>query len=56
MEFFVGIRSDVACCDWSDGKPKQGHVQEAAREMRCVTWNEWMHCIGGLISRMVVFS
>ncbi|KAL6221159.1 hypothetical protein ACLB2K_008911 [Fragaria x ananassa] len=25
---------DVACCDWSDGKPKQGHVQEAAREMR----------------------
>ncbi|KAM5547754.1 hypothetical protein ABKV19_001963 [Rosa sericea] len=30
----MGIRSDVACCDWEDGKPKQGHVQEAAREMR----------------------
>ncbi|XP_057969741.1 uncharacterized protein LOC131158849 isoform X2 [Malania oleifera] len=30
----MGIRCEVARCDWSDGRPKQGHLQEAARDMR----------------------
>ncbi|XP_077219695.1 adenine nucleotide alpha hydrolases-like superfamily protein [Tasmannia lanceolata] len=30
----MGIRSEIACCDWPDGRPKQGHLQEAARDMR----------------------
>ncbi|KAJ7969606.1 tRNA(Ile)-lysidine synthase [Quillaja saponaria] len=30
----MGIRCEIAHCDWLDGKPKQGHLQEAAREMR----------------------
>ncbi|XP_050269451.1 uncharacterized protein LOC126713665 isoform X5 [Quercus robur] len=30
----MGIRCEIAHCDWSDGRPKQGHLQEAAREMR----------------------
>lgn len=31
-----GIKCEIACCDWPDGRPKKGHLQEAAREMRCV--------------------
>ncbi|CAH2052685.1 unnamed protein product [Thlaspi arvense] len=30
----MGIRCEIARCDWVNGKPKQGHLQEAAREMR----------------------
>ncbi|GAB4839214.1 hypothetical protein Ancab_028742 [Ancistrocladus abbreviatus] len=30
----MGIRCEIAHCDWSDGRPKQGHLQEAARDMR----------------------
>lgn len=30
----MGIRCEIASCDWLDGKPKQGHLQEAARDMR----------------------
>ncbi|KAG1335090.1 hypothetical protein COCNU_03G012090 [Cocos nucifera] len=30
----IGIRCEIACCDWPDGRPKKGHLQEAAREMR----------------------
>ncbi|KAF3441931.1 hypothetical protein FNV43_RR15846 [Rhamnella rubrinervis] len=30
----MGIRCEIAHCDWLDGRPKQGHLQEAAREMR----------------------
>ncbi|XVF49186.1 hypothetical protein PTKIN_Ptkin03bG0248400 [Pterospermum kingtungense] len=30
----MGIRCEIASCDWSNGKPKQGHLQEAARDMR----------------------
>lgn len=30
----MGIRCEIRCCDWSDGKPKPGHLQEAARDMR----------------------
>ncbi|PIA42695.1 hypothetical protein AQUCO_02000266v1 [Aquilegia coerulea] len=30
----MGIRCEVAHCDWSAGKPKQGHLQEMARDMR----------------------
>ncbi|CAI0628854.1 unnamed protein product [Linum tenue] len=30
----MGIRCEIAECNWSDGKPKQGHLQEAARDMR----------------------
>lgn len=34
MGYFVGINCQIARCDWSDGKPKQGHLQEMARDMR----------------------
>uniref|UniRef100_A0A7N0ZTH2 tRNA(Ile)-lysidine synthetase n=1 Tax=Kalanchoe fedtschenkoi TaxID=63787 RepID=A0A7N0ZTH2_KALFE len=30
----MGIRCEIAQCEWLDGKPKQGHLQEAARDMR----------------------
>lgn len=30
----VGIRCEIASCDWLNGRPKQGHLQEAARDMR----------------------
>ncbi|XP_038985030.1 uncharacterized protein LOC103710905 isoform X2 [Phoenix dactylifera] len=30
----IGIHCEIACCDWPDGRPKKGHLQEAAREMR----------------------
>ncbi|KAI4356256.1 hypothetical protein L6164_000290 [Bauhinia variegata] len=30
----IGIKCEIAHCDWSNGRPKQGHLQEAAREMR----------------------
>ncbi|XP_016506151.1 uncharacterized protein LOC107823950 isoform X1 [Nicotiana tabacum] len=30
----MGIKCEIACCEWSEGKPKQGHLQEAAREKR----------------------
>lgn len=30
----IGIRCEIARCDWVNGRPKQGHLQEAARDMR----------------------
>ncbi|KAM3398953.1 putative protein isoform X1 [Capsicum galapagoense] len=30
----MGIECEIACCEWSEGKPKQGHLQEAARQKR----------------------
>ncbi|PON50553.1 tRNA(Ile)-lysidine synthase [Parasponia andersonii] len=30
----MGIRCEIARCEWLDGRPKQGHLQEAARDMR----------------------
>ncbi|CAH8383052.1 unnamed protein product [Eruca vesicaria subsp. sativa] len=30
----MGIRCEIARCDWVNGRPKQGHLQEAARDMR----------------------
>ncbi|KAK6944970.1 tRNA(Ile)-lysidine/2-thiocytidine synthase, N-terminal [Dillenia turbinata] len=30
----MGIKCEVAKCEWPDGKPKWGRLQEAAREMR----------------------
>ncbi|CAL1359545.1 unnamed protein product [Linum trigynum] len=33
-EHLLGIRCEIAECNWSNGRPKQGHLQEAARDMR----------------------
>ncbi|KAI3711610.1 hypothetical protein L1987_70149 [Smallanthus sonchifolius] len=30
----MGIRCEIAQCAWTDGRPKLGHLQEAARDMR----------------------
>ncbi|XP_062218803.1 uncharacterized protein LOC133918768 isoform X2 [Phragmites australis] len=30
----MGVQCEIAKCEWPDGRPKQGHVQEAAREVR----------------------
>lgn len=30
----IGIRCEVIGCDWSDGKPKLGHLEEDARNKR----------------------
>ncbi|XP_056162006.1 uncharacterized protein LOC115671321 isoform X2 [Syzygium oleosum] len=30
----MGIRCEIARCEWKDGRPEQGNLQEAAREMR----------------------
>ncbi|PPR97133.1 hypothetical protein GOBAR_AA23530 [Gossypium barbadense] len=29
----IGIRCKIVRCDWLNGKPKQGHLQESARDM-----------------------
>ncbi|KAL2321276.1 hypothetical protein Fmac_030245 [Flemingia macrophylla] len=36
----MGIRCEIACCDWPSGRPKQGQLQEAAREMRYQIFQE----------------
>ncbi|XP_078431790.1 adenine nucleotide alpha hydrolases-like superfamily protein isoform X2 [Wolffia australiana] len=33
----------IAACEWSDGRPKKGHVQEAAREKRYQIFREICH-------------
>ncbi|KAG5564712.1 hypothetical protein RHGRI_000791 [Rhododendron griersonianum] len=30
----MGIRCEITCCEWLDGRPKKGHLQEAARDRR----------------------
>ncbi|KAJ4958670.1 hypothetical protein NE237_025781 [Protea cynaroides] len=30
----MGIRCEIVPCNWPDGRPKLGHLQEAARDMR----------------------
>uniref|UniRef100_A0A0D9VEJ4 tRNA(Ile)-lysidine synthetase n=1 Tax=Leersia perrieri TaxID=77586 RepID=A0A0D9VEJ4_9ORYZ len=30
----MGVMCEIATCEWPDGRPKQGRIQEAAREMR----------------------
>ncbi|KAJ8471118.1 hypothetical protein OPV22_025461 [Ensete ventricosum] len=30
----MGVKCEIEACDWSGGRPKHGHLQEAAREMR----------------------
>lgn len=32
--FVAGVECEIATCEWPDGRPKQGHVQEAARQVR----------------------
>ncbi|XP_027358151.1 uncharacterized protein LOC113867208 isoform X2 [Abrus precatorius] len=47
----MGIRCEIASCDWPNGKPKQGQLQEAAREMRYHIFHEVcaQHRIGVLL-------
>ncbi|XP_020217702.1 uncharacterized protein LOC109801118 isoform X2 [Cajanus cajan] len=47
----AGIRCEIACCDWPNGRPKQGQLQEAAREMRYQIFQEVcaQHQIGVLL-------
>ncbi|KAH1241121.1 tRNA(Ile)-lysidine synthase [Glycine max] len=47
----MGIRCEIACCDWPSGRPKQGQLQEAAREMRYQIFQEVcaQHRIGVLL-------
>ncbi|KAJ1377454.1 tRN, partial [Sesbania bispinosa] len=47
----MGIRCEIAHCDWPSGKPKQGQLQEAAREMRYQFFQEVcaQHQIGVLL-------
>ncbi|CAL9126217.1 unnamed protein product [Musa acuminata var. zebrina] len=30
----MGVKCEIGTCNWSGGRPKHGHLQEAAREMR----------------------
>ncbi|KAK7379999.1 hypothetical protein VNO78_32319 [Psophocarpus tetragonolobus] len=47
----MGIRCEIACCDWPSGRPKQGQLQESAREMRYQIFQEVCarHRIGVLL-------
>lgn len=47
----MGIRCEIASCDWPSGRPKQGQLQEAAREMRYQIFQEVCakHQIGVLL-------
>ncbi|XP_048227852.1 uncharacterized protein LOC125369456 isoform X2 [Ricinus communis] len=33
----MGVRCEIACCSWYRGRPKQGHLQEEARDMSIST-------------------
>ncbi|CAM8883818.1 unnamed protein product [Rhodiola kirilowii] len=48
----IGIRFEIARCEWLDGKPKQGHLQEAARDMRYQKFQEV--CVRHGISALLV--
>ncbi|XVE54263.1 hypothetical protein DITRI_Ditri03aG0066700 [Diplodiscus trichospermus] len=48
----MGIRCEIARCNWLNGKPKQGHLQEAAREMRYKIFQDV--CMQNLISVLLV--
>lgn len=47
----MGIRCEIASCDWPSGRPKLGQLQEAAREMRYQIFQEVCakHQIGVLL-------
>ncbi|KAK2397761.1 Adenine nucleotide alpha hydrolase superfamily protein [Trifolium repens] len=47
----MGIRCEIANCDWPSGKPKQGQLQEAAREKRYQVFHDICakHQIGVLL-------
>ena len=30
----LGIRYEIVHCDWPDGQPKVGHLEEDARDLR----------------------
>ncbi|CAI8594757.1 unnamed protein product [Vicia faba] len=47
----MGIRCEIASCDWPNGKPKQGQLQEAARGMRYQVFHDVCakHQIGVLL-------
>ncbi|XWS26849.1 hypothetical protein CRYUN_Cryun26dG0065700 [Craigia yunnanensis] len=48
----MGIRCEIARCDWLNGKPKQGHLQEAARDMRYKFFQD--ACLQNQISVLLV--
>ncbi|XVF34842.1 hypothetical protein REPUB_Repub18cG0093100 [Reevesia pubescens] len=48
----MGIRYEIARCDWLNGKPKQGHLQEAARDMRYKIFQDV--CLQNQISVLLV--
>ncbi|CAK8534027.1 unnamed protein product [Lathyrus sativus] len=47
----MGIRCEIVSCDWPSGKPKQGQLQKAAREMRYQVFHDVCakHQIGVLL-------
>ncbi|KAF4365419.1 hypothetical protein F8388_012784 [Cannabis sativa] len=48
----MGIRCEIVHCEWSDGRPKQGHLQEAARDMRYQHFQKV--CIQNQISALLI--
>ncbi|URE14751.1 PP-loop family [Musa troglodytarum] len=44
----MGVKCEIETCTWSGGRPKHGHLQEAAREMRYVIedWEQLPICQG----------
>ncbi|CAK7337406.1 unnamed protein product [Dovyalis caffra] len=51
----MGIRCEIAKCSWLDGKPKQGHLQEEAREMR-LSRNSGVLGLAGMAFTSQMFS
>ncbi|KAH7572574.1 hypothetical protein ACOSP7_015376 [Xanthoceras sorbifolium] len=47
----MGIRCEIVRCNWLDGRPKRGHLQEAARDMRYQLFQNVciQHQIGALL-------
>ncbi|EXB94671.1 hypothetical protein L484_001879 [Morus notabilis] len=48
----MGLRCEIAHCEWLDGRPKQGHLQEAARDMRYRHFQKV--CIQNQISALLI--
>jgi tRNA(Ile)-lysidine synthase TilS/MesJ len=45
----MGVVCEIATCEWPNGRPKLGHIQEAAREMRCASPSAMVHYLSRIM-------
>lgn len=52
--FALGVKCEIGTCNWSGGRPKHGHLQEAAREMRCGIFLLDLHLLSELFCSVIL--